>query len=238
MDNNLTAIRKISPFSHVGPDDQQSKLALSTAGNIGAYLQAPYSKRVAISNLLEAIVVDNSWVVEGLRDPRAIVRGALAMVVFDNSPEVSTMTPEEITATAFRFSVAVTTLSFMDDFRLNDVHLLNYAKWLLATDEILSMPGAPSEIDPSKILPLMIASLFAADEVTVPNSGRRFLGGGVIPTPKPSDPEVASAAARIEDQWEVIIPVLPELISRKTLDQGVIDVLVSSNVVSLREGEL
>lgn len=218
MSMDLLAVHKVAPFSGETASPQQTALGTAAAEHLCAGIDVePYIK-AHLCDYLTLISVDNQWIVDGIvtYPVTGNLRGVLFKTVISATEDEEYLL-HHVSESVFRLGLAVVVLSFMDECGLSSYFGFDPT----APFSTRNFPEM-TEIDSRKVISWTIAAFVYQEPGT----------GSFSPE------QVAPAADRLEGQLLEILPVLPELLVRKTLEQGTIDVLLASHGAALREGEL
>lgn len=225
MTMDMLIVHEVALFSGRTPNSQQVALGTDATANICANNFVPSDIEGIVRMELISMSIDNPWVVEGIRDYSSTeeMRGALARMVVREIADRNGLSPQDINENVFRFGTALAILSYMDKANAPYSNVFQ-----AASNVLLGKSNGMTEVNPGRIIPVVLASMFAIEF-------HSYNGVAVLDSNAEIRPMDAS---HIEHQWEAIQPILPELIKRRTLDQGTIDILMGANTVTLCEGEL
>lgn len=187
-----------------------------------------------IREQLMLIVCGNQWIAEAIRDfpstedqrifLRRSVLSSREMIVRDRFDSVVGGYEESM----LDIVITLTVLSFINRFGVGGLELCRSTISILNSRHSFDAIGTRPEIDSKKIITVAVASLVLADLLHDPRGGWKHENYRLI----------VRSAESIEGRWESLIPILPELTARKTLDPSIIDVLLNATTKSLTSGEL
>jgi hypothetical protein len=195
------------PFTGGIPNPQQIALANSAADNIIRDEELPHEADAIIRKALATISQDNQWVVEAVRDfsgtseqTRSLVRSS-----YNYGQDVPVSAHYLVRA----LGSAIIAFSFLNELRINSDDIY------VSTIYTLSAPDYHNEVDPTKIISTVIAATVLSDFYT--SREEDLVQHAKL---------LREAASGIESRLEEVLPILPELFARKTLDPEVIDMIL------------